>query len=239
MPLVTAGHAVQALVLNGLGFLNQPLSLVPHFFQPKPISRLMAPGLQASPLTDDTLGRALETLYDFGVTALESRMAATAATRLGLAPTCSHLDRTSCHGDGRYPSDTAPDEQVVHLTQGSRRDHRPDLNQVLLALVVEHQAGIPVLMKPLSGTSHDGTVFDRVVRDPMAQLHTTFTPTARVADSARSRADNWHKLAATSLKWIPRVPATLTEAQEVLAQAQPATRPPLQEGYRARSLLAT
>ena len=48
MRIVTAGHAVKAMVLNGLGFLNQQLYLVPHFFQNKPISRLIAPGIQAS-----------------------------------------------------------------------------------------------------------------------------------------------------------------------------------------------
>src|SRR4029453_1866438 len=86
--IVTAGHAVTALGLHGLGLLNQPLSLVPHFFQHKPLSRLIAPGIQASHRHDDPLGRALETLYNLGVTALSSRMAATAATRLGLTPKC-------------------------------------------------------------------------------------------------------------------------------------------------------
>ena len=57
MRIVTAGHAVKAMVLNGLGFVNQQLYLVPHFFQNKPISRLIAPGIQASHLNDDTLGR--------------------------------------------------------------------------------------------------------------------------------------------------------------------------------------
>ena len=42
MRIVTAGHAVKAMVLNGLGFINHQLYLVPHFFQHKPISRLMA-----------------------------------------------------------------------------------------------------------------------------------------------------------------------------------------------------
>jgi hypothetical protein len=32
MRLVTAGHAVKAMVLNGLGFVNQQLDLVPRFF---------------------------------------------------------------------------------------------------------------------------------------------------------------------------------------------------------------
>src|SRR6266571_893737 len=232
MRIVTAGHAVKAMVLNGLGFINQQLYLVPHFFQNKPISRLIAPGILASHLNDDTLGRALDTLYDFGVTALYSLIAATAARRLGLTPTFTHLDTTSFHVDGRYNSDEAPDEQVVHITRGYSRDHRPDLNQVMLELVVEHQAGIPVLMKPLSGNSSDSKAFGQVVRDHIAQLHTTYRPTYLVADSALYSAENLQKLAATSLKWITRVPATLTEAQEVLAQAQPETMTWLSAGSR-------
>ena len=118
MRLVTAGHAVKAMVLNGLGFLNQQLYLVPHFFQHKPISRLIAPGMQASHLNDDTLGRALDTLYAYGVTALYSLIAATAAQRLGLTPTFAPLDTTRFHVDGRDNSHEAPDEQVVHITPG-------------------------------------------------------------------------------------------------------------------------
>src|SRR5499433_2381536 len=173
MRMVTAGHAVKAMVLNGLGFVNQQLYLIPHFFQNKPISRLIAPGIQASHLHDDTLGRALDTLYAYGVTALYSLIAATAARRLGLTPTFAHLDTTSFHVDGQYNSHEAPDEQVVHIIRGYSRDHRPDLNQVMLELIVEHQAGIPILMKPLSGKSNDGKVFGQVVSDHIAQLQTT------------------------------------------------------------------
>jgi transposase len=185
MRMVTAGHAVKAMVLNGLGFINQQLSLVPHFFQHKPISRLLAPGIQASHLHDDPLGRALDTLYDFGVTELYCLIATTAATRLGLTPTFSHLDTRSFHVDGRYNSAQPPDAQVVHITHGYSRDHRPDLNQGMLELVVERQAGIPRLMQPLSGNSHDGKAFGQVVSDHMAQLHTTANPTYLVADRTR------------------------------------------------------
>ena len=219
--------------------MELPLYLVPHFFQNKPISRLLAPGIQASHLNDDTLGRALNTLYAYGVTALYSLIAATAATRLGLTPTFTHLNTTSFHVDGRYNSDEAPDEQVVHITPGSSRDHRPDLNQGMLELVVEHHAGIPVLMQPLSGNSSDSKACGQVISDHIAQLYTPSSPTYLVADSALYSAENLHKLAATSLKWIPRVPATLTEAQAVLAQAQPETMLALQEGYRFRSVLST
>jgi transposase len=217
MRIVTAGHAVKAMVLNGLGFVNQQLYLVPRFFQDKPTSRLLAPCvIDAKHLNDDTLGRALDTLYDYGVTALYSLIAATAAGRLGLTPRFAHLDSTSFHVDCRYNSDNAPDEHVVHITRGYSRDHRPDLNQVMLALIVEHQAGIPVLMKPLSGNSRDAPEFGQVIRAHMAQLHTTYGTTYLVADSALYSEDNLQKLSETGLKWSTRVPATLSEAQAAL-----------------------
>lgn len=62
--IVTVGNAVKAMVLNGLGFMNQQLYLVPKFFQNKPTQRRIAPGGDAQPLHDDTLGRALAMLYD-------------------------------------------------------------------------------------------------------------------------------------------------------------------------------
>src|SRR5687767_11080034 len=104
----------------------------------------------------------------------------------------------------------------------------------MVELVVEHQAGIPVLMKPLSGNSSDGKAFGQVISKHIAQIHTTYHPTSLVADSALYSADNLQKLADTSITWITRVPATLTEAQEVLTQANPQTMSPLQAGYRYR-----
>ena len=104
----------------------------------------------------------------------------------------------------------------------------------MLALVVEHQAGIPMLMQPLSGNSPDGKAFGQVVSDHIAQLHTTVNPTYLVADSALYSAENLQKLAETSLTWITRVPATLHESQAVLAQADLQTMTPLTEGYRYR-----
>ena len=229
---LTVGEAVKAMVLNGLGFVNQALYLVPRFFQNKPTSRLIAPRVAPAQLNDDALGRALDTLYAYGVTALYSLIAATAAKRLGLAPTFAHLDTTSFHVDGRYNSEAEPDAQVIHITRGYSRDHRPDLNQVMLELIVEHQAGIPVLMQPLSGNSSDGQEFGHIVKEHIAQLQTTYGTTYLVADSALYSADNLQKLADTQIKWITRVPATLSEAQAVLTQADPQTMALLTEEYR-------
>ena len=237
--LVTGGGAVKAMVLNGLGLMNQPLDLVPMFCQNKPTQRLIAPGIDAQHLHEDTLGRAFNILYADGVTELDSRIAATAAQRLGLAPTFAHLDSTSFHVDGRYKSAEEPEEQVIHLTRGYSRDHRPDLNHVLRELIVEHQAGIPLLMKPLSGHSHEGQAFGQIVSEHIQPLQTTSGTTDLVADSALYSAENLQTLAKTGRKWITRVPATITAAQDALAHADPGTMAPLGEGSRDHMLTST
>jgi transposase len=59
---LTVGEAVKAMVLNGLGFINQALYLVLRFFQHTPTSRLIAPRVAPAQLNDDALSRALDTL---------------------------------------------------------------------------------------------------------------------------------------------------------------------------------
>src|SRR5262249_62392672 len=46
------------------------------------------------------------------------------------------------------------------ITRGYSRAQRPDLKQVMLDLIVAHQAGLPGLMKPLSGKSSDKPCHD-------------------------------------------------------------------------------
>jgi transposase len=173
------------------------------------------------------------------VTARYSLLEATAAERLGLAPRCVHLDTTSFPVDGRYHSDEAPEEQVVHITRGYSRDHRPDFNQVMLELMVEHHAGIPLLMNPLSGNSRETPDFGEAVRLHVQPLQTTSGLAYLVADSAFSREANLGKLAQTPMQWITRVPATWREAQAALAQADPPAMVSLHEGDRAHEWPST
>jgi transposase len=229
---VSLGQAVKAMVLNGLGFVNQQLYLVPRFFHNKPTARLIGPGIDAAHLNDDVLGRALEALYGYGVTPLYSLIAVQAAQRLGLPAQFAHLDTTSFHVDGRYNSAEAPDEQIVHITPGYSREHRPDLNQVMLALIVEQHAGIPLLMKPLSGNTNDQVAFGRIVTEHVQQLRTAHPITYVVADSALYTAENLGHLAQSGLKWITRVPATLGDVHAVLARVTPEIMTPLADGYR-------
>lgn len=66
--LVSVGTAVVAMILNGLGFANRQLYLVPQFFANKPVEHLLGEGITAEMLNDDCLGRALDWLYEHDVT---------------------------------------------------------------------------------------------------------------------------------------------------------------------------
>jgi transposase len=60
-----------------------------------------------------------------------------------------------------------------------------------------------------------------------------------VADGALDSAANLQKLAQTHLKWITRVPATVSAAQAVLAQANPQALTTRHEGYRSHEWTST
>ena len=94
----------------------------------------------------------------------------------------------------------SPRDEVVHITRGYSRDHRPDLNQVMVELMVEPQAGMPILLQPLSGNSRDAQDFGEAVRTPMKPLHTTYGMTYWVADGALYSAANLQKLAQTPMQ---------------------------------------
>jgi transposase len=236
---LTVGEAVKAMVLHGLGFINHALSLVPRFFQHTPTSRLISPPVSPHQLNDAALGRAWDILSTSGVTELYRRIAARAAARLGLRPRFAHLDSTRLHVDGRSNSDEEPEEPVVHLTRGYSREHRPDLHQVMVELIVEQQAGLPLRMTPLRGNSRDAQAFGEVVRTHGQQLQTPDGMTSLGADSALSRAANLQTLAPTHLKWITRVPATVSAAQAALAPVALPALAARTEGYRSQELTST
>jgi Domain of unknown function (DUF4277) len=80
---VSVGTATVALVLNGLGFSNRQLYLVPQFFADKPVEHLLGPGILAEDLNDDCLGRTLDWLYAQDVSACLRGWRSTHAGRLG------------------------------------------------------------------------------------------------------------------------------------------------------------
>lgn len=214
---VSVGQCVKAMILNGLGFVNRTLYLMPHFFKDKPVERLLGSDIQAEHLNDDALGRALDAIYAYGPTEIYAQLAAQAVHRLGLSCQVGHLDSTSFHVDGTYNShqeDVPPG--VIHITQGYSRDHRPDLNQVVLQLITEHQAGIPLWMEALSGNGCDKTSFRQTLSAYLPQLQNSVGLSVMVADSALYTAQTLKELG--DFPWISRVPETIGGTQSLCAQ---------------------
>jgi len=214
---VSLGTAVKAMVINGLGFSNRALYLVPQFFQDKPVERLLGKGITAEQLNDDVLGRTLDSLYNYDVTTLYSQLAIPIVKQLGLDAKTGHIDSTSFHYDGRANSDRPPDDdsKVIHITKGYSRDHRPDLNQVSLQLIVEQQAGIPILMRSMSGNSVDNKAFNETFESHIAQLKEDLTLTYITGDAALYTKNNIQTLSPDSY-WISRVPESIKLAKEAI-----------------------
>src|SRR5512147_712306 len=219
---VSVGTGVKAMILNGLGFVNRALYLTPHFFEGKPLDRLLGPGIQAEHLNDDVLGRHLEALYEYGVNRLYPLVAVQAVQRLGLGCRFGHLDTTSCHPDGQYNRETEPDAGAVQIPRGYSRDHRPDLNQVVLQLLVERQAGLPLLMEPFNGNSSAKVSFRDTIKAHLGQLKPELGLEYLGADSALYTADTLPQM--QDCFWFSRVPETLSLARALIHTVAPAWR---------------
>ena len=138
-------------------------------------------------LSDDALGKTLDELHAFGVTELFTIIAQQAATRLELNPKIAHLDSSSFHLDGSYNSgDDELAYGVIQIKRGYSRDNRPDLNQVVLELIAENTAGLPLLMRPLSGNASDKTSFQETVLRHAGQLQNAGVEVLVMAGTTRT-----------------------------------------------------
>jgi hypothetical protein len=81
---VGVGTATVAMILNGSGFSNCRLCLVPQLFATKPIEHLLGPGITAEDLSDDCLRRALDWFYAHDPTTLFASIALRARQRFGI-----------------------------------------------------------------------------------------------------------------------------------------------------------
>src|SRR5947209_13125182 len=119
---VSVGTATVAMVLNGLGFSNRQLYLVPQYFANKPVDHLLGPGITAEMLNDDCLGRSLDWLYEHDLTKLFAGIASRARKLFGIKAEQVHVDTTSfaVSGESSTEADEASDAQaaVIAITSG-------------------------------------------------------------------------------------------------------------------------
>ena len=212
---LSAGETVAGMILNGLGFSNKPLSLTPLFFQNCPLSLLFRDGVNADDFNRFKLGRVLDRLHNFGTEALFSHIAVDVCEKENIDFRFNHLDTSAFSLTGEYLPDA--DEQAISITHGHSKDHRPDLKQVMLEMMVTQDGGIPILFKSLDGNSSDNTVFKDRAAALIKEFEQSETPRYIVADCkmyTRKNAPNLSKLL-----FVTRIPQNIKEVEEVITQA--------------------
>jgi transposase len=137
---VTIGTATVAMVLNGLGFSNRRLYLVPQFFENKPLGHLLGANddIEAGDLNQDCLGRTLDWLHAHDVTRLFAGIALRARRVFGIESSQIHVDRISFSVHGEHETAPRGEEATIAVTYGYSREHRADLKQWMMALATTH-----------------------------------------------------------------------------------------------------
>jgi transposase len=212
---ITPGEAVAGMILNGLGFANRPLSLTPQFFANKPLDLLFRDGVQAEMFNRFKLGRTLDEVHAYGCDLLFSELALAVCVQESIEQRFNHLDTTSFSLSGDYVPES--DEQAIRLTYGYSKDHRPDLKQAVLELMVSQDGGIPLVSKSWDGNASDTQIFQERAEALMRAFARSPTPRYLVADAKLYTEDTAATLA--KLGFITRIPGTLKLVSQVITQA--------------------
>lgn len=212
---ITTGEAIAGMIVNGLGFANRPLSLTPQFFANKPLDLLFRPEVRADMFNRFKLGRSLDEVYSYGCDLLFSELALAVCAHEGIAQRFNHLDTTSFALTGVYMPDS--DEHAIAITHGYSKDHRPDLKQVVLELMVSQDGGVPLVSKSWDGNTSDIEVFQERAQALIETLKNSPSPRYLVADCKLYHEDNAPHLQA--LGFITRIPQTLKLVSQVIRQA--------------------
>jgi transposase len=213
--VLTPGEAVAGMILNGLGFANRPLSLTPQFFANKPLDLLLREGLAAELFNRFKLGRTLDDAYTYGCDVLFQELALAVCAQEGIDQCFNHLDTTSFSLTGESVPDS--DEHAMTITHGYSKDHRPDLKQAVLELMVSQDGGVPCVSKSWDGHTSDIHVFQARAQALMTAFAHTPSPRYLVADAKRYHADNAPHL--KHMGFITRIPHTLSVVSQVIRQA--------------------
>jgi transposase len=211
---LTPGEAVAGMIINGLGFANRPLSLTPQFFANTPLDLLFHAGIHADLFNRFKLGRTLEEVSAYGCDLLLSELALAVCVQEGIDPRFNHLDTTSFSLSGDYVPDS--DEQAITMTHGYSKDHRPDLKQAVLELMVSQDGGVPFVSKSWDGNTSDTQIFQERAEALLATFQRSPTPRYLVADSKLYHEENATHL--KNLGFITRIPNTLKLVAQVITQ---------------------
>ncbi|MBE0357738.1 IS1634 family transposase [Pseudoalteromonas aliena] len=215
---ITPGEAVKGMIMNGLGFANRPLSLSPQFFTNLPLEHLFREGVQASHFNRHKLGRTLDQCFEFGCESLFSLVSGQACEIEQVDKTFESLDTTSHSLTGEYAFDDGDsDENVIKITHGYSKAHRPDLKQVVQEIIVSQDGGIPLACKNWDGNSADTAIFKARSKALVDEFTKSQAPKYLVADCKLYHKSNAEFL--TKIQFLTLVPSTISLEKSSISTA--------------------
>ncbi|HVA99345.1 MAG TPA: IS1634 family transposase [Bacteroidia bacterium] len=168
---VSMGQRAAAMILNGLGFLDDRLYMFPDFLANKPVDRLFGNTICAEYFNDDALGRLLDAIYDYGTTQLFTELAFAIGIENNLLGNSVHLDTSTISVYGDYNleqmdknNESEPTElneenkSPINITYGYSKNKRYDLKQMVINLATTGAASFPIWMEAHSGNASDKAV---------------------------------------------------------------------------------
>jgi len=212
---ITTGEAIKAMIINGLGFSNRPLMLTPQFFENRPLESLFREGIEADHFNRYKLGRSLDKVFDYGCDPLFSLVASYGCQQEQVERRFNSLDSTSFSVTGEYEPEE--DSEAILITHGHSKDHRPDLKQVVLELLVSQDGGIPFVSQSWDGNGSDNVIFEQRAKALVNEFKVSDTPQFLIADSKLYCKKSAPTLA--QISFITRISGTLKLEQIAIDQA--------------------
>ena len=125
---VSAGHVVKAMILNGLGFVSQPLYMFPKFFESIACEHLIGDGVKPEYLNDDKLGRVMDKLFVKGLDTIFLAISLNTVNKFKISLSSSHLDSSSLHLHGEY-NYSSPEVIFENPTVGNCQEQEESLSK--------------------------------------------------------------------------------------------------------------
>lgn len=155
----------------------------------------------------------MDSIHDVNPTQLFMKLSLKMRGKINLKTQLLHCDTTNFSVYGNY--EHSGDGSTIEITYGHAKDKRDDLKRFGLGMIT-NQCVIPLFTKAYSGNTSDKESIIKAMKRLKENI--TFPDDVYyIADSAFYSEDNIRSMG-ESMKWITRVPQTLTLSKETSAE---------------------
>ncbi len=185
--------------------------------------------MQAQWFNDDSLGRCLDAIAQYGTTKLFTELSFSIGKKKNLLGRSAHFDTTTLQLYGQYEMTQELQEPVP--ARGYSKSKRHDLKQMVLNLATTGKAAFPLWMESHSGNSSD----KKILPQAAARMHALCQQLSGVDDfiyvGDSAMYSNILPYSA-DMKWLSRVPDNILPAKQLLyLQDTELNWQPLDKGY--------